>query len=91
MVFPRMYRVKQQLEGPMLHDISGAVRETIRSLRLQERVKPGQTVAITAGSREIANIDRITGTVVNTVQPLYKEFGDQTKTGEIIRQMEGIQ
>jgi len=91
MVFPRMYRVKQQLEGPMLHDISGAVRETIRSLRLQERVKPGQTVAITAGSRGIANIDRITGTVVNAVQPLYKEFGDQTKMGEIIRQMEGIQ
>jgi TRAP-type C4-dicarboxylate transport system substrate-binding protein len=27
----------------------------------------------------------------DAVQPLYKEFGDQTKTGEIIRQIEGIQ
>ena len=60
MTFPKMLRVKQELEGPMLSDIPGAVRETMRSLRLQDRVKPGQTVALTSGSRGVANIDRIT-------------------------------
>ncbi|HSB70423.1 MAG TPA: hypothetical protein VLT62_13935 [Candidatus Methylomirabilis sp.] len=70
MAFPRILRVKQTLEGPTLHDISGAVRESIRALRLPGRVKPGQTVAITAGSRGVANIDRITRAVVDEMKGL---------------------
>ena len=35
MAFPKMFRVKQELEGPMLADIPGAVRETMRSLSLR--------------------------------------------------------
>jgi hypothetical protein len=65
-----MFRVKQELEGPTLHDIPGAVRETMRSLHLQEKVKPGQTVAITSGSRGVANIDRITRVVVDELKAL---------------------
>ena len=70
MEFPRMFRVKQKLEGPTVHDIPGAVRETIRALRLSDRVKPGQTVAITAGSRGVANIDRITRAVVDEIKAI---------------------
>jgi len=70
MAFPKMFRVKQELEGPTLADIPGTVRETIRSLRLQERVKPGQTAAITSGSRGVANIDRITRAVVDELKAL---------------------
>ena len=70
MAFPKMFRVKQELEGPALADIPGAVRETMRSLRLQERVKPGQTVAITSGSRGVANIDRITKAAVDELKGL---------------------
>ncbi|MEI8188327.1 MAG: lactate racemase domain-containing protein [candidate division NC10 bacterium] len=70
MAFPKMFRVKQELEGPTLHDIPGAVRDTMRSLHLQEKVKPGQTVAITSGSRGVANIDRITRAVVDELKAL---------------------
>ncbi|MFI5339861.1 MAG: lactate racemase domain-containing protein [Candidatus Methylomirabilales bacterium] len=70
MNFPRMYRVKQRFEGPTLHNIPSAVRETIASLHLADRVKPGQTVAVTAGSRGIANIDRITRAVVDELKAL---------------------
>jgi hypothetical protein len=70
MAFPKMFRAKQELEGPMLADIPGAVRETMRGLRLQERVKPGQTVAITSGSRGVANIDRITKAAVDELKTL---------------------
>jgi hypothetical protein len=70
MAFPKMFRVKQELEGPALHDIPGAVRDTMRSLHLQEKVKPGQTVAITSGSRGVANIDRITRAVVDELKTL---------------------
>ena len=70
MAFPKMFRVKQELEGPTLHDIPGAVRDTMRGLHLQEKVKPGQTVAITSGSRGVANIDRITRAVVDELKAL---------------------
>jgi len=70
MVFPKMFRVKQELEGPTLADLPGAVRATMRTLRLQESVKPGQTVAITSGSRGVANIARITKAVVDELKTL---------------------
>jgi len=70
MTFPRMFRVKQRFEGPTVHDIPGAVRETMRTLNLKDRVKPGQTVAITAGSRGIANIATITRTVADELKAL---------------------
>jgi hypothetical protein len=70
MNFPRMFRVKQRFEGPRVSDIPAAVRETLQTLHLQEKVKPGQTVAVTAGSRGIANIDRITRSVVDELKLL---------------------
>jgi hypothetical protein len=51
-------------------DIPGAVRDAMRSLCLQEQTKPRQTVAVTAGSRGIANIDRISRAVVDELKSL---------------------
>jgi hypothetical protein len=65
-----MLRVKQRFEGPRVEDIPGAVHATIGILRLQDRVRPGQTVAVTAGSRGIANIARITRAVVDELRGL---------------------
>ncbi len=70
MALPKLFRLKQELEGPRLVDAPGAVRETMRSLGLRERAKPGHTVAVTAGSRGIANIDRITRAVVDELKTL---------------------
>jgi hypothetical protein len=70
MVFPRTYRVKQRFEGPTLRDIPSAVRASMAGLHLADRVKPNQAVAITAGSRGIANIDRIIRTVVDELKAL---------------------
>jgi hypothetical protein len=70
MAFPKVFRMKQTLEGPRVMDISGAVRDTMRSLCLQEKAKSGQTVAITAGSRGIAHIDRVTRAVVDELKRL---------------------
>ncbi len=70
MTLPRMFRLKQRLEGPTLGDIPAAVHDAMRSLGLQDRAKPGQTAAVTAGSRGIANIGRITRAVVDDLQSL---------------------
>jgi hypothetical protein len=92
MQFPAMCRVKQQLEGPMLQDIPGTVREQVRSLNLQTKVTPGQTVAITAGSRGVANIAKITRAVVDELKalglkpfitPTMGSHGEATAEGQV--------
>jgi len=56
MIYPRMVRVRQHFERPQVPDIPAAVASALESLDLSRRIKPGQTVALTAGSRGIANI-----------------------------------
>lgn len=53
---PNMVRLRQQFERPRVTDIPSTVRQTLQRLGLSARIKPGQTVALTAGSRGIANI-----------------------------------
>ncbi len=91
MKLPRMFRFKQQLEGPTLADIPAAVRASVRSLSLQDRIKPGQTVAITSGSRGVANIAVITKAVVEELKatglvpfivPAMGSHGEATADGQ---------
>lgn len=62
--YPRIFRVRQTFESPRLGDVEAEVGAQLQRLALTGRVRPGQTVAITAGSRGIANIHRILRTVV---------------------------
>lgn len=64
MPFPRMMRLRQKFECPRVDDIPGEVERQLAALRLGDKIKPGQTVAITAGSRGIANIAVITKAIV---------------------------
>jgi hypothetical protein len=54
---PRMARIKQEFGGPMLHDVPRAVRETLSQVALP--VRPGESVALTVGSRGVVNIAAI--------------------------------
>ncbi|QDT53283.1 hypothetical protein Pan44_12990 [Caulifigura coniformis] len=64
MQLPRMIRVRQRFDRPIVTDIDREVHQQLAGLNLQHRVRPGQTVAITAGSRGIANIAQITRAIV---------------------------
>src|SRR4029453_18609981 len=66
--FPRMVRLKQQFPGPMLHDVIGSVRQALGRLVLP--VKPGQTVALSVGSRGIVNIDVVARACVDHLKGL---------------------
>ncbi len=70
MPFPRMFRLRQKFDCPRIDDIPAEVERQLQMLRLAEKVKPGQTVAITVGSRGIANIDAITKAIVVHFQRL---------------------
>jgi len=68
MAFPRMIRVRQTFPRPRVADIPAAVRQALGAAAL--RVKSGDTVAVGAGSRGIANIDAIVGATVRWLKEL---------------------
>jgi hypothetical protein len=54
--YPKILRIRQQFERPRVADVAEAVRSALEPLDLRKTIRPGQTVALTAGSRGIANI-----------------------------------
>lgn len=70
MELPRFFRLRQTFERPVVQDIPDTVEAELRKLNLAEQVSPGQTVAITAGSRGIANIPIILKAIVDHVKSL---------------------
>ena len=59
MLFPRMLRLSQKFEGPELGDVEDETCSQLAALQLGNKIRPGESVAITAGSRGIANIASI--------------------------------
>jgi hypothetical protein len=70
MSFPKVVRVQQNFDASRITDIPRTVSAQIDKLGLQGRVKPGQRVAITAGSRGVANIAVIVRSVVDELRKL---------------------
>jgi hypothetical protein len=68
--FPQIFRVRQTFDSAHVEDVPGEVRAQLARLELGKKVRPGQSVAITAGSRGIANIALITRAVVECLQGL---------------------
>jgi len=68
MAYPKMIRVRQTFPRPRVADIPKAVTQTLAAAAL--RVKPGDTVAVGAGSRGVANIDVIVGATVRWLKEL---------------------
>jgi hypothetical protein len=65
-----MVRVRQNFPRPRVENIPTAVRSSLDKLALGRTIKPGQSVALTAGSRGIANIPLILKSVVQYLRDL---------------------
>ncbi|MCH2211090.1 MAG: lactate racemase domain-containing protein [Fuerstiella sp.] len=68
--YPQIFRIRQKFNDPQLEDIAGSVENELMNLQLTNVVSAGQSVAISAGSRGITNIDSITRAVVDHVRRL---------------------
>jgi hypothetical protein len=55
-MFPKVFRLRQKFDDSKVADIPAEVSRQLASLNLSTRVKPGQTVAITCGSRGVNHI-----------------------------------
>ncbi len=71
MTYPRMLRVEQKFDAPRLDDVPAEVKRQLAGLNLGKKVKSGETVAITAGSRGIANIAEI----IKTAAAHFRKLG----------------
>ncbi len=70
MRLPRLYRVRQKLNPPVVPDIAAAVNSEIRKLPLAGRLTPGGRVAVTGGSRGVVNIAAILRATCDTLKAL---------------------
>ncbi len=62
--YPQFFRVRQKFARPKVEDVPGTVRSELEKLGLANKVRPGESVAITVGSRGIAGIPVIIKEIV---------------------------
>jgi hypothetical protein len=65
-----LVRLRQQFERPQVSDVAGAVTTALEGLDLRRAIRPGETVALTAGSRGIANIPLVLRTIVGYLKDI---------------------
>ena len=70
MQLPKLYRIRRTLNPPVVVDVAAEVKSAIRKLPLAGRLKPGGRVAVTGGSRGVANIATILRTTCDTLKEL---------------------
>lgn len=71
MPFPKVAKIQQDFPRPQVEDIEQTLREQFEKDEIASRIEPDKEIAITAGSRGIANIDVILRSLVT----LLKEAG----------------
>lgn len=67
---PKDYRIRQNFQSSRLENIAETIQAELAKINLGKVVKPGESVAITVGSRGIANIDLIIKTTVDFLKTL---------------------
>jgi hypothetical protein len=92
MQLPKMAKVRQVFDQPEIRDVPAKIKEELERKHLKDRVKPGQRIAVTAGSRGVANIPLILKTVVAELKavgaepflvPAMGSHGGATPEGQI--------
>ena len=98
-MFPKMVEAQQSFQAPRMEDAVSAIRKELRKKGLHDKVKPDMRIAITAGSRGIAQYPEILATVVEEVKkaggkpflvPAMGSHGRATPEGqvEVLRSLE---
>ena len=66
--FPRIVKVRQHFDPAHIPHVPTAVREGVSELKGYRRIRPGQRIAITAGSRGVDRMPEVLRTVVDMVK-----------------------
>lgn len=68
MNYPEMYRIRQIFDAPKVEDVEEALSRELESIRVSSQMEEAMRIAITAGSRGVANIERILRHLVRTLK-----------------------
>jgi hypothetical protein len=70
MILPRMTKIRQKVHDDYIKDIPGYIQSKIKYTGLGAKIKEGDTVAITAGSRGITDIVNIIKIIVEELKKI---------------------
>ena len=70
MLYPKLIPIRQHFDAPEVPDVPAEVCAQLATLDLSSKIKPGQSVAITCGSRGVADIDVIVKAVADEMRRL---------------------
>ncbi|QIN84134.1 DUF2088 domain-containing protein [Rubrobacter tropicus] len=73
MDFPKVVKIRQTFPRPRVEDVEGTVRDQLRREDIASAVRPGMSVAVTAGSRGIARIDEVLRAVMDGLKEMGAE------------------
>jgi hypothetical protein len=62
--FPKVVKIRQKFPRPRVENVDAALREQLGREEIASAVRPGMRVALTAGSRGIAEINEILRSLV---------------------------
>ena len=65
---PRFFRVRHEMDHSHVEDIPAAVAKALEREGTLDQIRPGDTVCVTSGSRDVANGDVITRAVCDQVK-----------------------
>lgn len=67
-VIPKVIRVRQKFDRPTIPDVAGDLRTKLQASSAMDKIKPGQAVAVTVGSRGITNMPLLVKTIVEEIK-----------------------
>jgi uncharacterized protein (DUF362 family) len=68
--YPKMYKIRQIINSERIEDLRFEIFKQLDLIGMKNLIKPNSRICITAGSRGITNIDRITKYVCDYVKSL---------------------
>src|ERR671932_1632203 len=92
MTLPKLVKVRQEFPRPRVEDVEAKVREEVEKKEISSRVEPGMRVALTAGSRGVAEIDVVLRSLVRVLKekgaepfivPAMGSHGGATAEGQV--------
>jgi hypothetical protein len=92
MTFPKMAKIRQNFHVESIGDIPTTITEQFQQVKADEKIKPGMEIAITVGSRGVANIPLIVKSVADEIKkrgatpfiiPAMGSHGGATAEGQI--------
>lgn len=67
---PKFVKIKQSFDPTKIEDVVSVVNEKFQTTTIKDRIKPGQTIGITVGSRGIANMKEIVKCICDNIKTL---------------------